>query len=225
MLRRRRVDGLILSITAEDHRPTLDAIAGLRSPIVLVDREIPTLDVSAVLCDHHSGVYAATEDLIAHGHRRIALITGPRSVRPVRERIRGMTAALGDHGLDADASLVNVGAFGGSFPYDRMIDLLHADEPPTAVLTGGVQVTLGALRALAHEHLTPGRDIGFVALDELDILEITQPAVSVVTRDPQRIGAEAARLLLAAAAGEPAQRVVLPTEYVARATPTIAPAS
>ena len=74
-----------------------------------------------------------------------------------------------------------------------MIDLLHADEPPTAVLTGGVQVTLGALRALAHEHLTPGRDIGFVALDELDILEITQPAVSVVTRDPQRIGAEAAR--------------------------------
>ena len=73
-------------------------------------------------------------------------------------------------------------------------------------------------------NLTPGRDLGFVALDELDILEIAQPAVSVVIRDPQRIGAEAARLLLAAAAGEPAQRVVLPTEYVARTTPTISPA-
>ena len=72
----------------------LDAIAGLAPPIVLVDREIPELDVSAVLCDHYTGVRAATEDLIAHGHRRIALITGQRNVRPVRERIRGMTDAM-----------------------------------------------------------------------------------------------------------------------------------
>ena len=225
VLRRRRVDGLILSIAAEDHQPTLAAIAALRSPIVLVDREIPELDVSAVLCDHYSGVRAATEDLIAHGHRRIALITGPRNVRPVRERIRGMAAALAAHGIDNDPSLINLGAFGGSFPYERMSTLLDLDDPPTAVLTGGVQVTLGALRALTHRHLSAGRDIGFIALDDLDILDIAQPAVSVVSRDPQRIGAEAARLLLAAAAGEAAQRIVLPTEYHRRATPTITPAA
>jgi LacI family transcriptional regulator len=224
VLRRRRVDGLILSITAEDHRPTLDALAGMRAPIVLVDREIPELDVSAVLCDHYRGVRAATEDLIAHGHRRIALITGPSNVRPVRERLRGMTAALTAHGIESDTSLVKLGAFGGSFPYDSMSALLDSDEPPTAVLTGGVQVTLGAMRALSHRNLAAGRDIGLVALDELDVLDIAQPAVSVVARDPQRIGAEAARLLLAAAAGEATQRIVLPTEYHRRTTPTIAPA-
>jgi LacI family transcriptional regulator len=221
VLRRRRVDGLILSIAAEDHQPTLDALAGMRSPIVLVDRELPDLDVSAVLCDHYNGVRAATEDLIAHGHRRIALITGPSNVRPVRERVRGMSAALAAHGIDDDPALVNLGAFGGSFPYDSMSALLDAAEPPTAVLTGGVQVTLGAMRALSHRNLTPGEDIGFVALDELDMLEIARPALSVVTRDPHRIGAEAARLLLAAAAGEPAQRIVLPTEYHRRTTPTV----
>jgi LacI family transcriptional regulator len=220
-LRRRRVDGLILNIVAEDHQPTLAAIAGLRSPIVLVDRDIPELDISAVLCDHYSGVRAATEDLIAHGHRRIALISGQRNVRPVRERIRGMSAALSAHDIDEDPSLINLGPFGGSFPYDRMLSLLDSDNPPTAVLTGGVQVTLGAMRALTHRNLAAGRDIGFVALDELDMLEIAQPAVSVVARDPQRIGAEAARLLLAAAAGEATQRIVLPTEYHPRAIPTI----
>ena len=89
------------------------------------------------------------------------------------------------------------------------------------MLTGGVQVTLGAMRALAHRNLVAGRDIGFVALDELDLLEIVQPAVSVVARDPQRMGAEAARLLLAAAAGEATQRIVLPTEYHARSTPDV----
>jgi LacI family transcriptional regulator len=221
VLRRRRVDGLMLNIVAENHQPTLDAIAAVKAPIALVDRDLPDLGASAVLCDHYAGVRAATEDLVAHGHRRIAFISGNREVRPVRERMRGMTDALQANGVEHDAGLVRLGPFGGSFAYDQMHDLLASPSPPTAVLTGGVQVTIGAMRALAHRQLTAGRDIGFVALDELDMLEIVQPAVSVVTRDPQRMGAEAARLLIAAAAGEAPQRVVLPTEYHPRSTPSV----
>jgi LacI family transcriptional regulator, galactose operon repressor len=221
VLRRRRVDGLMLNIVDENHQPTLDAIAAVEAPIALVDRELPDLRASAVLCDHYTGVRAATEDLIAHGHRRIALISGHSDVRPVRERMRGMSDALDAHGVEQQPSLIRLGAFGGTFAYDQMHDLLNSSSPPTAVLTGGVQVTLGAMRALAHRRLTAGRDIGFVALDELDMLEIAQPAVSVVARDPQRMGAEAARLLLAAASGEGPQQVMLPTEYHARSTPSI----
>jgi LacI family transcriptional regulator len=87
------------------------------------------------------------------------------------------------------------------------------------MLTGGAQVTIGVLKALAERNITAGRDIALVALDELDVLEIVQPAISVVSRDPQRMGAEAARLLLDAAAGQPPQTVVLPTTYVPRSTP------
>ena len=82
-------------------------------------------------------------------------------------------------------------------------------------------MTVGVLKALAERELTAGRDIGLVALDELDLLEIVQPAISVVSRDPQRMGAEAARLLLDAAAGQPPQTVVLPTTYSPRSTPTV----
>ena len=82
VLRRRRVDGLILNIIAEDHRPTLDALAGMRSPIVLVDREIPELDARPCSATTTRGVRAATADLIDHGHRRIALITGPQQRAP-----------------------------------------------------------------------------------------------------------------------------------------------
>jgi LacI family transcriptional regulator len=221
VLRRRRVDGLILNMVDEQHQPTLDAIASLESPIALVDREVPDLAASVVLCDHYSGVKAATADLTEHGHRRIALISGPQNVRPVRERIRGMTDALAARGIEQDPALLGLGPFAGTFAYDQMNAMLDAADPPTAVLTGGVQVTLGAMRALAHRQLVAGRDIGFVALDELDLLEIVQPAVSVVARDPQRMGAEAARLLLAAAAGEAPERVTLPTEYHARSTPDV----
>jgi LacI family transcriptional regulator len=221
VLRRRRVDGLILNLVDEQHQPTLDAIAALQPPIALVDREIPDLAASAVLCDHYTGVRAATADLTDHGHRRIAFISGQRNVRPVRERVRGMTDAMAAAGIEQDPALIRFGPFGGTFAYDQMNAMLDAADRPTAVLTGGVQVTLGAMRALAHRQLVAGRDIGLVALDELDLLDIVQPAVSVVARDPQRMGSEAARLLLAAAAGEPPERVVLPTEYHARSTPDV----
>lgn len=221
VLRRRRVDGLMLNLVAEDHQPTLDAIAAVESPIALVDREVPGLAASAVLCDHYTGVRAATEDLLDHGHRRIALISGQQDLRPVRERMRGMADAFANRGLEQDPALVSLGSFEGSFAYERVNAMLDSPGPPTAVLTGGVQTTLGAMRALAHRHLFAGRDIGFVALDELDLLEIVQPAVSVVARDPGRMGAEAARLLLAATAGGVPETVVLPTEYHARSTPDL----
>lgn len=221
VLRRRRVDGLILNIVSEEHQPTNDAIASLTTPFVLIDREIAGVEASAVLCDHFHGVRAATADLIRHGHRRIGLISGPRSVRPVRERIRGMESAFADASLEVDGSLLRLGSFSSAYAYEQMNALLDQPDPPTAVLSGGVQVTLGAMKALGLRGLRPGVEIGFVALDELDVLDVVQPPVSAVVRDPQRMGREAARLLLATAGGGEPLKVTLPTEYQPRGTPTV----
>jgi LacI family transcriptional regulator len=219
VLRRRRADGLILNLVSESHEPTIEALANLEMPYVLVDREMPQSAASAVLCDHYTGVRAATDDLLAHGHRRIALVSGQRDVRPVRERLRGLKDAFSVANLEHDDRFVVLGSFVADFARRRTHALLDSSEPPTAILTGGAQVTIGVLKALAERNITAGRDIALVALDELDVLEIVQPAISVVSREPQRMGAEAARLLLDAAAGQPSQTVVLPTTYVPRSTP------
>jgi LacI family transcriptional regulator len=219
VLRRRRVDGLILNLVTEDHPPTVEALASLETPFVLVDRSVPGTNASAVLCDHYTGVRAAADDLLTHGHRRIALVSGPSNVRPVRERLRGLQDALSIAGLAHDDRYVVLGSFAADVARRQTHTLLDRAEPPTAILTGGAQVTVGVLKALAERQLTAGRDIGLVALDDLDLLEIVQPPISVVSRDPVRMGAEAARLLLDAADGQPPQTVVLPTVYVPRSTP------
>ena len=150
-------------------------------------------------------------------------MTGQRSVRPVRERLRGLQDTFSIAGLTHDERLVAMGSFGGDFARQQTHVLLDAVEPPTAMLTGGAQVTVGVLKALAERGIVAGRDIAMVALDELDLLEIVQPAISVVAHDPHRMGSEAARLLLDAAAGQPPQTVVLPTTYLPRSTPRIEP--
>jgi LacI family transcriptional regulator len=56
LFRRRRVDGLLLSLSDETHDPTRAEIDQLRPPIVLIDRELPGAPpVSAVLSDHGAG--------------------------------------------------------------------------------------------------------------------------------------------------------------------------
>jgi len=219
VLRRRRVDGLILNVVAEDHEPTVNAIIGMNVPTVLVDREISSFEGSRILCDHYTGVRAAVSDLIDAGHERIALVSGRSNVLPVRERIRGLTDESAAHGLDPADAMMSIGGFDDTYAFEEVTSLLDLPEPPTAILAGGVQVTIGTIRALAERGLRPGVDIGFVALDEVDMLAVVQPEVSVVARFPHKVGAEAARLLMAAAHGEPPSSVVIPTEYRPGATP------
>lgn len=213
VLRRRRVDGMIVNLVREDHPPTLEAIRLLDSPIVLIDRDLPDVEASALLCDHYAGVRAAVEDLIDRGHRRIALVTGRQQVRPVRERLRGLTAAMKDRGLDIDDDLIVLGSFTSDFARQRVLELLDRAPPPTAILTGGVQVTLGCLLAFAERGIRPGDDIGLVALDEIEMLDVFRPSISVVTRDPQQMGARAAQLFLERHAGGATRNITLPTHY------------
>jgi len=107
MLARRRVDGLILSLSSESHRDTVAALKSFKSPMVLIDRNIGDVEASSVVSDHYSGVAAATKHLVKAGHRSIALITGPHEVLASRERLRGYKAGLRSSGQRFDEALVN----------------------------------------------------------------------------------------------------------------------
>ena len=74
------IDGLVYApedLSAEEFQE-LTANCGI--PIVQIDRVIQGIDVDAVLVDNSNIVYEAVNKLIANGHTRIAIITGPKSV-------------------------------------------------------------------------------------------------------------------------------------------------
>ena len=169
-----------------------------------------------MLCDHYTGVREAVEDLLDRGHERIALVTGHRHVRPVRERVRGLTDAMAARRIPVDDRLVVLGSFTSEFARQHVLELLDGPDAPTAFLTGGLQVTLGCLLAFAERDLRPGLDIGLVALDEIEMLDVFRPTISVVARYPQQMGAQAAQLFLERHAGGPTRTVVLPTRLSRR---------
>lgn len=224
VLRRRRADGLILSLVSENSGPSIDLLRTVTTPIVLLDRDVEGLGGGAVLSDHYVGVRAAVEDLIALGHRRIALVTGSPSIRPTRERVRGLTDGMEAQRLEADRKLFVLGSFDAAFARRETTTMLDLGDPPTAIVSGGVQSTLGVLEAIVDRGLVAGEDIALVACDELHFFDVFRPPISVVARNPERIGGEAAKLLLEIGAGGPGRIVTIPTEYRRRAS-SVAPRS
>jgi len=218
-LQSRRTDGLLLLLASERRRATIDALARLTTPLVVIDRDVPKrLRASAVLCDHRAGMAAATGHLLELGHRRIALISWPLEMRPGRERLAGLQEAFAARELP-DTSITVLGPFSSDEGEAAMGSLMDGSEPPTAVIAGTGQLLIGCLRALARRNLRIGSYLSLITCDDSPLAELFTPAIAVVNRDNIRIGRTAAELLLKRLNGqdEP-ETVVLPTEFIPRAS-------
>ena len=226
LFEQRRVDGLLLSLAAEDNKETIRLLERFDTPTVLVDRELARpVGASAVLSDHRTGMRDAVGHLLDLGHRRIGLILGPSNMRPSRERRAGAEAAFADRALAADFTAIE-GLLAPDHGRDAVRRLLAAPEPPTAIVAGGNQLLIGALEELLARELTIGRDISLVSCDAIDVTELFRPPIAVVRRDNREIGRQAAHLLLERLGDvDPGPRtVILPTTFSPRPS-CAAPAS
>ena len=218
LLRQRRVDGLLLSLAAEDDAVTIEALRNADAPIVLIDRELPEdIGASAVLSDHRSGIRAAVEHLIDLGHRDIALIVG-QPLRPSRERVAGLEEAFAARGLPPTYSIV-AGQMTAKHGQAATRALLDRATPPTAMVAGGNQILVGTLREIVERGVAVGQDLSLVSCDDYAISELLSPQIAVVRRDYAEMGKQAAKLLLRRLGGDERPRTVtLPTTFVPRAS-------
>ena len=218
LLRRRRVDGIIASLVSEDSPYLIKNLDSPRSPIVLLDREVKGISASAVLADHAAGVHEAVTHLIKAGHREIAFITGSNNVYPTRNRLQGFTKAFEDAKLKLQPDLMAIGGFDAEYALSHARILLHRNPSPTAILAGGHGALMGVSRALKEKKITMGKEIAFIALDQLPYLEVFSDNISTVYRDTEAIGREAARLILEGIDGEKPRVSLIETQFIERAS-------
>jgi LacI family transcriptional regulator len=220
LLRRRRVDGVIVSLVSERSLATRRELAALRVPVVLLDREVEDFTSAAVLCDHYPAVRRAVEELLMRGHRRVAIITGTLDVRTSRERLRAYRDAFAGAGVQVDEDLVLSGDFSADYAKAEVIRLLSRSPEPTALLTGGVGSTAGALRGLRQLRRVPGKDVALVALDEWPMFDVFTSDLASVARDSGEMGTASARLLLDMLDGADPGTVTIDTTFTPRGSIT-----
>jgi LacI family transcriptional regulator len=215
----RRIAGLIVVPSGNDHRHLgprhLDG-----APVVLAATPPRGIDVDCVLVDDFGGTYEACRRLIEAGHQRIGFLGLPASLWTGSERYRGYAAAMEDAGLAVDDRYVSRHRGDIELAEAATRRLLALDEPPTALITANNRNTVGALRSL-RDSATPVALAGF---DDVELADLLQLPLSVVSYDAGEVGRQAAQLLFkrideaspAHTTGPTAgqQRVIIPTHIV-----------
>jgi LacI family transcriptional regulator len=214
----RRVDALLIAQSAEESDAFGARLHECGIPVVLIDRNKPTW-ADAVMLDHRAGTRQATEKLLQLGHRRIALLTGQPTLYPASERIVGYEQAFAAAGIPVDRQLIRTGSFEAKFGFEQASMLLFASRPPTAIISGGLDMLPGILRAIRARALSIPADVSVVGSMNSDLADLHQPPISVEDWDYSevgRIGANLALQRMSAGQNQEARRVLVPTRFLAR---------
>jgi LacI family transcriptional regulator len=218
----RRVDGLIVVPSGPDHsylRAERDAGVAL----VFIDRPPAFIDADCVLSDNAGGAYAATEHLIAAGHRRIGFLGDQRRIFTATERQRGYREALTAHGIRYDGDLVKMELHDSAQASAAAAELLALDDPPTALFSAQNLITIGTVERLRALGLH--QKVALVGFDDLTLADAVEPALTVIAQDANELGRLAAEQLFARLDGDggSTQRIEVPTRLIVRGSGEIRP--
>jgi LacI family transcriptional regulator, galactose operon repressor len=189
-------DGALIMLPEEASDELLQLIdQGYR--FVVVDPRTPLDDhIPSVSATHAAGATQMMEHLLGLGHRRIAMITGPRGWIATEDRRRGCHAALAAAGILPAPELELEGDFEIAGGREAAAALLDLAEPPTAVFAFNDNLAIGALQEAQARGLRVPDDLSVAGFDDVEHARIVSPALTTVRQPLAEMGRTAVGLLI-----------------------------
>ena len=219
------VDGIIVALSNDENEDAHTALASCRVPVLLLDRDVP-VPVDSVVCEHEESMKQAVRYLASLGHRHIAFLCSPLTMRPGRLRHAAFRAAMREVGLPLDETQIRCGPQDSSHGYLYCREMLTSAHKPTAMIVGANQMMLGAVECIRELGLSIPGDLSLIGADDKSLSALLTPPMTVIWRDMEKVGYAACDLLLSRLAGRMTKdspaRVVIRSEIILRAS-TAAP--
>jgi len=180
------VEGLIVNTLGHHPGELLNLQRDM--PMVLVDRQLPELNVDLVGLDNAQAIEQALDHLQARGYRDILAVTEPLDGTSSRlERTQAFTASISRRAgmrqqlVEIDGNLhARLDAFLGSNGHG-----------PQAIFTFNGVATLTVTRVLHDAGCNLFQDVGLIALDELDWYPLVGSGITALAQPTERIGVAA----------------------------------
>jgi LacI family transcriptional regulator len=170
--------------------------------IAVVNRDVKGMKPQCFTVDHRVAGRCAAQVLLDHGHRRIAVISGPGAAGDNRQRLQGFFDRLGEAGIAADSVIVEDGDFTPQSGWDAAGRLLErqAQAPRShklsALFCANDQMAMGALSRLHHEGVEVPAELSVVGYDDSDVAAFLSPRLTSVHIPIADMGLNACRMLL-----------------------------
>lgn len=187
-----RVDGLLLA-AGGTRGASEDELERLGVPWLCVNRTGPGHRRYVVLDDERAAALAI-EHLVSIGHQKIAFVAGPIDSDSAGRRRIGYEKAL-----DAAALAPGLAVHGNYTPQggaEAMMQILAADDQPTAVLAANVASAIGVLYTARQKGVRIPDDLSVIAIHDLTVGAYLDPPLTSIRMALDGLGERAVRLLL-----------------------------
>lgn len=167
-------------------------------PIVLVNREIGFISkYDSISIDNKMGGYLATNHLLSLGHRKIAMLRGPKISTTSQGRYDGYLYAMEEYGLTPDPKYVVSGSLNmeSGQKFTREL-LMGSDDPPTAVFVGGDLMSYGVMDECIRNGIRIPEDVSIVGFDDIPLSKSSFINLTTVCHPYDMIGSLVAKRII-----------------------------
>ncbi|MET8912022.1 LacI family DNA-binding transcriptional regulator [Micromonospora sp. NPDC004551] len=177
-----------------------------------------SLKVDSVLPENKAGAAAMARALLDLGHRRFAVLSGPRALTTVADRLGGFRDELAKAGVTLDPADIVEAPFTRDGGYGAMSELLTRRSTATCVFALTDVMAIGACAALRDQGLSIPGDISVAGFDDIPIVRDLTPPLTTVALPLQRLGETAMELALTENNGRRRRLLRMGGEVVLRAS-------
>ncbi|MEW9698203.1 LacI family DNA-binding transcriptional regulator [Paenibacillus sp. SI8] len=220
VLAEKRVDGVIfVSQFFEEQYDKL--LSDVNIPVVLVSSIYYRSNLPYVKVDDKHAAYTATDYLIGKGHKKIAMLSGPK-VDPITgvPRIEGFMEAMRFKGLPIDESLVFCAK---KFSFEDGLlaaeQLLAGGPDITAVFASSDELAAALISTAYKLGIRVPEELSVIGYDNIKLAGMTIPPLTTVSQPLFEMGAMAAKMLFSILNSEgKVESRIMPHEVVERAS-------
>ncbi|HEY2057612.1 LacI family DNA-binding transcriptional regulator [Amycolatopsis sp. NBC_01480] len=223
MLRAQRASAILLIGSAFEDRAWERAMAAELEPyrrgggqVAAVSRH-RGLKMDTVQPDNRGGAAELARALLGLGHKRFAVLSGPRRLSTVVDRLDGFTTELADHGITLREDDVLEAAFTREGGYEAAKRLLERPRRslPTCVFAVTDVMAIGALTALREAGVSVPGQVSVAGFDDIPVVRDLTPPLTTFALPLEQLGARVMDLALAGSGLRP-RTVRLPGKVVLR---------
>jgi len=186
----------------------LNKLDSLELPYMLFDWQKDPGQRTNIDLDNKHSIYMATKYLIDKGHKNIAFLGPSRYPQFFLRCFAGYQSALDEAKLPIYTGWIQDSVHDVESACAALKKLMDTQPQPTAVCCAHDECALHAIKAATILDIPVPEKLSFVGKDDISVSSYVYPELTTVSYDKNKIGKDAACLLLKMLGGETVENVV-----------------
>src|SRR6185369_12118888 len=216
---RQKLDGVVMLPPVSENATLAEMLRKLACPYIRVIAAALDDPKNLVMSMDRQSAAEVAEHLAKLGHRRIAMIMGPRTFRSAIERLEGFSNALADRGLSLPPEFLAEGSYTFESGAACADVLLSRSPRPTAIFAGNDETAAGVYRTAYLRGVKIPDQLTVIGFDDSPLASRLCPSLTTMRqpiRDMGRLAAEKVMAKIARQQGPPAAALTFFPHLVVR---------